>query len=388
MRILVTDGDERAALAVARSLGRTSEVHVAGPGKRSLAGSSRRTASHHRVPDPLTAPAGFTDAVVRLVDHRRINVVIPVSDAACRALVRERERLGPAVLAAPHQTAFETLSHKGQVGALAAKSGIPVPPGDEATSVAEAQAMAERLGWPVVIKPVQSVRADGQSGARKHAVVRVDRPVDLERAWVRSAGDGPALVQRFVPGWGEGLFLLRWGGTTRAAFAHRRLREKPPSGGVSVLRESIAVDPVYQKRFEAILDAAGFDGVAMAEFKTDGRERWLMEFNARFWGSLQLAIDAGVDFPRLLVDAALSKPPSPTPDYHVGVRSRWLLGDLDHAIALARGHAAHDGRRGSLAALATLLCPSGPRCSWEVLRGDDPGPFLYELVRWIRDLVS
>ena len=43
---------------------------------------------------------------------------------------------------------------------------------------------------------------------------------------------------------------------------------------------------------EAMLDAVDFEGVAMAEFKTDGHNAWLMEFNARLWGSLQLAIDA------------------------------------------------------------------------------------------------
>ena len=38
----------------------------------------------------------------------------------------------------------------------------------------------------------------------------------------------------------------------------------------------------------------------MVEFKHDERDGVpkLMEINGRFWGSLQLAIDAGVDFPR------------------------------------------------------------------------------------------
>jgi hypothetical protein len=36
----------------------------------------------------------------------------------------------------------------------------------------------------------------------------------------------------------------------------------------------------------------------MVEFKDDGvNPPCLMEINGRFWGSLQLAIDAGVDFP-------------------------------------------------------------------------------------------
>ena len=88
--------------------------------------------------------------------------------------------------------------------------------------------------------------------------------------------------------------------TPIAWFAHRRIREKPPSGGVSVLCESVAVDPMLKEYAERLLRAAEYRGVAMVEFRigTDGRP-YLMEVNARFWGSLQLAIDCGVDFPWL-----------------------------------------------------------------------------------------
>ncbi len=152
---------------------------------------------------------------------------------------------------------------------------------------------------------------------------------------------------------------------------------------MSVLRESIPVDPELLARIEAVLSEAGFEGVAMAEFKSEGRRRWLMEFNARLWGSLQLAIDAGVDFPRLLVEAALGRPAGPPPRYRVGIRSRWLLGDLDHAIAIARGRADPRGRRGIAPALSVLLRPAGPGCRFELLRREDPRPFVHALGRWL-----
>ncbi len=109
-----------------------------------------------------------------------------------------------------------------------------------------------------------------------------------------------------MPGPGVGVFLLLWEGKLRAAFAHRRLREKPPSGGVSVYRESIALDPVLLERSRRLLESFGWQGVAMVEYKIDERTGTpiLMEINGRFWGSLQLAVDAGVDFPRLLIECA------------------------------------------------------------------------------------
>jgi predicted ATP-grasp superfamily ATP-dependent carboligase len=56
----------------------------------------------------------------------------------------------------------------------------------------------------------------------------------------------------------------------------------------------------------------------------------LLEINARFWGSLALAVRAGVDFPRLYADAALDRATiSPSPSYQTGTISRWLIpGDI------------------------------------------------------------
>src|SRR6185312_15979930 len=104
-----------------------------------------------------------------------------------------------------------------------------------------------------------------------------------------------------------------------------------PSGGVSVYRESIVADPELVRRSRALLDRFGWCGVAMIEYKVDARTGtpYLMEINARFWGSLQLAIDAGVDFPNLLLSVALDGARPAMPTYRAGVRSRWWWGDVD-----------------------------------------------------------
>ena len=53
--------------------------------------------------------------------------------------------------------------------------------------------------------------------------------------------------------------------------------------------------------------ASRVKGVAMVEYRWDlSTDRfYLMEMNLRFWGSLHLALYAGVDFPRMLADAFL-----------------------------------------------------------------------------------
>ena len=120
----------------------------------------------------------------------------------------------------------------------------------------------------------------------------------------------PLLVQQRIVGPGVGIFLLLWDGAVRATFAHRRLREKPVSGGVSVYSESVSADPALVERSRQLLEQMQWSGVAMVEYKLETKTGtpYLMEVNGRFWGSLQLAIDAGVDFPALLVAAATGAP--------------------------------------------------------------------------------
>jgi predicted ATP-grasp superfamily ATP-dependent carboligase len=392
MKVLVTSGDERSALAVVRSLGRDAEVHVVAQSERSLAGASRYTHSRHAAPDSLIDSEGFVAAILALAVQIGADVIIPPTDADCRALIPIRERLDPALLAAPSLDAYQRASHKGEVIRLAESVGLAVAEGEEVDGVEEAVAVGRSLGWPVVIRPVESVSVDPSGHLHKRGVVHAAGEDELRATWDASVGVGTALVERLLPGWGEGIFVLR--GTargkarTQAAFAHRRLREKPPAGGVSVLRESIPLDAERLQRVEALLEALDFEGPVMAEFRTDGKDCWLIELNARLWGSLQLAVDAGVDFPRLLLASTLGETTSAPMGYRSGTRLRWLLGDLDHAIALIRGSRDTRGRSGLGAALAVLLRSAGPGCHWEVLRGGDLKPFAHELRLWIAAIAS
>jgi hypothetical protein len=132
----------------------------------------------------------------------------------------------------------------------------------------------------------------------KHVVHHAADRSQLEKApGVLPPSAYPLILQQRIVGPGTGIFLLLWDGRVRAVFAHRRLREKPPAGGVSVYRESIVADPALVERSRRLLARLHWQGVAMVEFKIDAftGTPYLMEINGRFWGSLQLAIDAGID---------------------------------------------------------------------------------------------
>ena len=392
--VLVTDGEQRAALATVRSLGAagwTPVVCSMEPG--SLAGASRYVERDVAVPDPLASPGAFASAIIALAQQESARLVVPISEPALLALLPQRSRLSPAVLPFPDPDHFLRISDKAFLMKCAAEVGIAVPAQVELASKRQLASIEPAVRFPAVLKPARSI---GESNGRREKVgVRYAADVAELRREVDLLTDAsfPLLIQQRVVGPGVGIFLLVWEGRIVARFAHRRLREKPPSGGVSVYRESIAADPDLVAKSAALLERFDWSGPAMIEYKLDAASGipYLMEINGRFWGSLQLAIDSGVDFPLLLARLATGEHVAPVEHYRTGIRSRWWWGDVDHLLTRLRKSDAElalpsdaPSRARSVAQFLRLWRP-GDRS--EVFRLSDPWPGVRESLSWISRLL-
>lgn len=396
-RILVTDGEQRSSLAVVRSLGRAGHhVMVASAMGKPLAGVSRFCRSSSLVPDPGARPAAFRDEIQRLVDEEDIEVLLPMTDVSAALLLELRATRPRLVIPFPTRGVYEEVSNKRRLMEVASELGIPVPSQVVIPSAAhdrrEIEDWVRQEGFSVVLKPARSA-VPTKDGVVKFGVTIVSSSNEF-RAGLDSypAQAYPLLVQRRIDGAGVGAFLLTRGGCTLASFGHRRLREKPPTGGVSVYRESVELRDDVRNYAERLLGHFGWTGAAMVEFKEDAATGtpYLMEVNGRLWGSLQLAIDAGVDFPELLVRGALGEDVTPVSQYRLGVRSRWLWGEVDHLLWILRaprGYRRDNPRLPSrLRAVANCAIPWRPGDRLEVLRFGDLKPFLRETEVWFRSL--
>ena len=389
MSALLTPGDLRSALAVTRSLGRRGiKVTVADEGGKSLAGTSRYCQASVRVPSAARSGEAFVSAIRQEVARGKHRVVIPADDISLSLIAQARSEFeGLTALPFPDFETVQAAHDKGALTALAAEAAIPVPRTVILRGPADLEGAINQVGFPAVVKARVSRFLHGGQWKTGGAVHYVRTAAELDEAFRAVHAVVPCpLVQEHIPGDGRGVFVLMNRGRLRAAFAHRRLREKPPSGGVSVLSESIGLDPKLLEHAERILEALKWHGVAMVEFKHDSRDgvTKLLEINGRFWGSLQLAVDSGVDFPYLLYRLAVDGDIDPVFTYRVGVRLRWWLGDLDWLLIRLR-------ERGSLArrlkAIPEFLRPAGRGARAEVFRPDDPAPAIRELSLYSRALL-
>lgn len=326
----------------------------------------------------------------RHMDSHDYSVLLAMSDTTVQLLSEDAEFLNTRVsFPIPCADQVRRVQDKAFVLSQARELGIAVPKTFVARGAAELQALSERLEYPVVLKPRLSwLLRDGVWGHGR--VEYAHNPEELIAAyWACDAQVPTPLIQERLEGEGRGVFILIWHGELKAFFCHRRIREKPSLGGVSVYSESIPPDWELINKSVALLRRIGWHGPAMVEFKLDKRtgELKLMEINGRFWGSLQLAIDSGVNFPVLLFRLAAGEDIKPQTEYVVGRRNRWLLGDLQRLVIAIRDDESHSVRS-KLRMSAEFFPVFEPHGHLEDVQFGDMGPFFFQCLSAAKNIVS
>lgn len=384
--ILILDATQRSALAATRSLGQHKELTIitASDTPNSLAGSSRH--SHHsaQYPSPNTEPSAFCRWLCSFTEEKNISVVYPMTEITSQLVLMCRDKLPHCKIPFPEYSQVLSIADKGKLIKLAEKLNIPHPETQffENSNKFDYELIAS---YPVVIKPCLSHiwLEDRWLSTTVHIAHNRQEAKQLleSREYLRHH---PFLLQEFVPGHGEGVFALYNQGTPVSFFAHQRLREKPPSGGVSVLSASRICDPQQLIYAQSLLEHVCWHGVAMVEFRVtpDGRP-YLMEVNTRFWGSLQLAIDSGVDFPWLLHQITIGDSVQPIRDYSINQRLRWFLGDVDSLYIYLKDRS-YTMKQKARRVLAFFTLNPGTK--HEVNRWSDMGPAWFELKLYIKSL--
>jgi predicted ATP-grasp superfamily ATP-dependent carboligase len=311
-KVLVTDADYKHAVAAIRVLAGRGHQVVAGADSRCAQGFYSRYCQERLIYPP---PSRSQEFIAFLCDYLRktsVDVLLPIGYWACHTVAQYQQEIAPLThLAIADWPAMRIASHKKRSLALAQSVGIAIP---------HTYATPEEIvHFPVVVK----------GSLDQGRVCYANSPAEL-----RAVYEPDCVIQDYIEGEGYGICALLNHGRLRACCMHRRIREFPRTGGASTMAETVA-DPELRQQGVHLLEALQWHGVAMVEFKkdqADGRYK-LLEINPKFWGSLELAIAAGVDFPNLTVAMALEGDVAPVPDANPGVRFQWIFQDLLHAAA-------------------------------------------------------
>ena len=354
----------------------------------SLSISSRAISAYRSVSRPDLARGEFVQQLRDFILERGHDMLVITDDWMLTAVVEHYESLAELLhISCPPPEIARRVLRKPETLRIAARYGIAIPRTETIWNSTELHDRLGALPFPWVVKPAW--RETRTEEFKSWVLMSADEVV--RKFPVGCNFSPPLLMQEYCGGAGVGLEMLMLGGDCIALFQHRRLKELPYTGGVSVTAVAETPDQNLMHCSLALLRALEWEGPAMVEYKV-GHEGMpvLMEVNGRYWGTIGLAISSGVDFPFYHWQLMHGETPDVPPAYKVGTKWRstvdyiWRLHNL---IDLAQA--------GSSAARQTLwddLRTLGSDFRWSVrdatFRASDPAPWLLEVVRALQHILT
>jgi predicted ATP-grasp superfamily ATP-dependent carboligase len=386
--VLILDASYKQSLATARRLGRAGLRVALGESEDKCGGTSdwlpafrsRYSACNLVLPSYASAPDAFAARVIEFAGEHGVRVVIPTGDATIAAMAPNRAELAglDCTLALAPDAALEIANDKTRTLELADQLGIAYPRSIQIDGPEDLPTAVIELGFPFVLKPTISWTGTSDQRVVPVEVVNKAEALEATRRFL-DAGAG-VIAQEWARGRREGVSLFLIDGEVLASCGHVAHRTDPPLGGVSIIRESIPIATEVLDASVRLAKAIGIEGPCEVEFRRDAAGRpLLMEVNARLAGTLENALQSGVNFPLMTWQWASGQPVQRVGRYRTGVRTRWLQGDI-RWLLVNRDRA---GRPDSVSRLrgAWLFASEFARTvRYDYFDWRDPRPYIAELL--------
>lgn len=398
--VVVLGIDTPIGLAIVRDLGRHG-YDVVGIGRTAAALASRSRYCTHcyvrRQPD-----ADLVEQIREIATRHSAKWLLSISEVDLLLLNRYRALLEPALqLLVPAPEQLSIVLDKSASLRVAGEVGIRIPDTVQIVDLGELVGIEDRLTFPVVLK---------WSDPNAVATVLRDTAVSLEKAEYASNKEellrilskyAPfgvfPLIQEYCHGMGLGQMFLTVNGNVLLEFQHERLLEWPPEGGSSAICQSVSLErhAALRARSRELLRRLNWSGVAMVEYRFDrASESYVfMEVNGRFWGSLPLAVAAGMPFAAGLVNAIGRGEPLPPFNKHYPLirGCYWIPATKSVLRVLLQPSTIRDplyelDRVGALCTYLTALV--GRRTRFYVFSWSDPQPFFTDVKNVLRKVIG
>jgi predicted ATP-grasp superfamily ATP-dependent carboligase len=317
----------RSSLAVIRSLGKKDLNVIAGEKTRFATGFYSKYCKRRIVyPSPSLSSEKFIKKILDILKKNNFNVLFPVANESIYPIVKNKDELSKYTkIPLPSITIFMKAYDKKQTLRIAKEINIPCPKTYFVNNIKQIIDLKKKLEYPLIIKPSISYGSRGVKLCNSYKEL-IYKYKNLSLFY------NDLMIQEYIPSNEEiGVYtIFDFNSKPCAVTVQKRLRSYPVSGGPSTLRKTIKNDDVIELAFK-LLKKLHWTGVAMVEFRIDSKDKKpkLMEVNPRFWGSLQLSIISGVDFPYLLYKLMMEGKLEKNLFYKKDVICRWMLpGDL------------------------------------------------------------
>ncbi|MDC1221033.1 ATP-grasp domain-containing protein [Salibacteraceae bacterium] len=331
----------RNGLACIRSLSSAGYKIIALDHRRLSPGIySRHIDKLHFVPTPHADEDGFIQSLIKVGSDNKTGskyYLLPVNDTYVRSLALHWERLSKwyVPLFEIDNATLEDVTNKLAFSRFCERINIPRPAEYTVENV-----LADQVSYPIIFKPDE--RNTVENLRKKIFKVKISESSDDAKAFIAELkrDEIQVIIQQLIPGGDDELYtagVSAKDGKLLACFTGKKVRQFPPTAGQAAL--AMATDcPKIVEYAQRIVTESKFTGLSQIEFKHHAGEYYVIEMNPRSWSWHGLAKPAGVDLPKILLDAfeANEIPNHPIVNSVNGIYWHYFLEDLYYHFILSK----------------------------------------------------
>jgi len=327
MKVIVTEADHKNTLAAVRSLGKR-KIYVCVGGTSLLEQSFHSKYCKRKIiyPDPSKNIESFVNFMLKFVEKENFDVLLPIGVSTTIPISFYKKEFEQHIKVPVADYDILVKAHdKSKMLKIAKKIGIEIPTTYYPQSLEDVKEISKIIEYPCVVKLKRGSAAKG--------LKYVNSPDELVKCYQNQPARSDIIfdysfpmIQEYIPGEVHDVCVLFNKGKPKAVLTQKRIKMHPASGGGGIFNVTTD-EPELKKKAVKLLKRIKWHGPAQVEFKIDSRDGKpkLMEVNSKFWGTLDLSIQAGVDFPYLTCKMAVEGDVEPVFNYKVGLKYRWIF---------------------------------------------------------------
>lgn len=348
-KVLVLNGYNRNGLAIVRSLG--SKNYVCDVTTKKLGFSfqiiacllkSRYIRKVHFL-RPYSDELTYLEALINLIRKEKYAYLVTAGTEASNFASKYKDQLSKYVLPLVEDYSKMWIVHnKAECMQWAASLGIPVPKTYYINSLEDLKKAAHAIDHPVVVKYPDSCASNGLWTFPRGGREFFDEYVRLVPEIVSGdRTDDYPIIQERIFGSLVDTTAFSVDGKTHAVLSQERLVTAWLDGGGGLVNVTNDI-PAIKANSKRILQALQWTGHIEMDWICDSRTGnfLLLEINPKFWGTTQLTISSGFDYPMWLLQHAEGQAITPSGEYKTGLMYRWLFNELTAVLTVP-----HDKKR-------------------------------------------
>ncbi|MDF3077403.1 MAG: ATP-grasp enzyme-like protein [Sphingobacteriaceae bacterium] len=241
---------------------------------------------------------------IRIVQEKGIDLIMPIDENEIRNVCLHRDELIAYAKCAwaTDTSTFDIGVNKGLLADFLTQNDVPCPPSLTANSVEELERAANKLGFPVLVKPNRSAFGRG--------IHKFENWDGLKAFYIESnPKSGDFILQPFIIGSDITCNVICKEGEVLCY----TIQESPVKTGSDFSSNDVLTfhdDPEVLRAVSKMMKLLNWNGVACVDMRRDQKTNavYILEINGRFWASVVSSyLKAGVNFPLIMAKLSLGQ---------------------------------------------------------------------------------